>query len=93
MKELNDENHIEVCLIKVNGDLYQIDVDHNEEMLYLIEPYASPNESKEQLTFTKALWYHSVLLNDYSIKDVPLFGMWIPRDEYINIIDFHNIDK
>lgn len=93
MEELNDENTIEACLIKVNSKLYEIAIDESEEVIYLVEPYTTAKDSKEQLTFTKALWYHSVLLNDDTIKTVPAFDLWIPRDEFIDIIEFHNIDK
>lgn len=92
-KELNDEHTMDICLIKVNNSLYEIAVDENEEVVYLVEPYVMPIESKEQLTFTQALWYHNLLLNDDTIITVPAFGLWIPRDEFIDFIDFHNINK
>lgn len=92
MEELNDENNIEICIIKVKDNLYEIAVNESEEMLYLLEIYTKKEDSKESLTFSKMLWYHNLIL-DYDIKeDIPAFGILIPVDEIINIVDYFRLN-
>lgn len=93
MEELNDEHHIEICIIKVKDNLYEISANKDEEMIYLLESFTKKEDSKENLSFTKMLWYHNLIL-EYGIKeDVPVLGLWIPINEIINIVDYFRINK
>ncbi len=90
--EMNDDNYIEFESydIEIDGETFLIEIDREAELFWL---------EKDCLSFKDAIWFNNVLIEcDYHATgfkpwNVPVFNRHIGKDEFLEMMEYFNIDK